>query len=328
MSARDAGLDRVRGAAIVLVVAGHVWRGLAGDGLLANTPAFRAIDAAVYLFHMPVFFLLAGLFFAPPRAPRPFLARWAARLVWPFLLWSWIEGAAHAAWGAPMGAWGILGYPWPPKSVFWFLAALAFIQVLVWAARRLPPQAAAALLVGLSAAMVAGIVPDPGLGMLWLGLVHLPWFAAGYLIGAERVPRLTGRPALALPGAVLFAAGQALAFTAGLAAAPLFYLATGLATAGFVLAVANLPARLPALERLGPLTMPIYVSHVIFAAAVRVALQIAGVTSVPVHLVAGVAAGIAGPLLLWSVAHRLGLAAALGLGGAGRARMAQAGAAS
>ena len=55
-------VDRSKGFAIFLVVFGHVWRGLESAGLL-QPDLFRAVDARIYAFHMPLFFLLAGLFF-------------------------------------------------------------------------------------------------------------------------------------------------------------------------------------------------------------------------------------------------------------------------
>ena len=40
---------------IILVVFGHVWRGINAKGLLTNNITFLLIDDLVYSFHMPLF---------------------------------------------------------------------------------------------------------------------------------------------------------------------------------------------------------------------------------------------------------------------------------
>ena len=50
-------------AAILLVVLGHVWRGLAFGGLVPEG-LFEAVDMRLYAFHMPVFFAASGFFLA------------------------------------------------------------------------------------------------------------------------------------------------------------------------------------------------------------------------------------------------------------------------
>jgi fucose 4-O-acetylase-like acetyltransferase len=45
MSQRISGFDAVKGAAISLVVIGHVWRGLRTDNLIPDTVKFERDDA-------------------------------------------------------------------------------------------------------------------------------------------------------------------------------------------------------------------------------------------------------------------------------------------
>ena len=53
-------LDAARGIGIALVVFGHVLRGLFGAQIAAD-PYWKIIDYTIYTFHMPLFFLLAGV---------------------------------------------------------------------------------------------------------------------------------------------------------------------------------------------------------------------------------------------------------------------------
>ena len=48
-------VNNAKGLGIILVVFGHVWRGINAKGLLNNT-TFLFIDDLVYSFHMPLFF--------------------------------------------------------------------------------------------------------------------------------------------------------------------------------------------------------------------------------------------------------------------------------
>jgi uncharacterized membrane protein YcfT len=64
---------------------------------------------------------------------------------------------------------------------------------------------------------------------------------------------------------------------------------------------------------LGRHSMPIYVAHVIFAAGARVALSALGTQNIAIHFAAGAAAGIVGPLVLYSAAKKLRADALLGL---------------
>ena len=67
MSQRIDGFDVVKAVAILFVVIGHTWRGLNTAGMIPDAALFARIDAAIYLFHMPVFFFLSGLFFSARR---------------------------------------------------------------------------------------------------------------------------------------------------------------------------------------------------------------------------------------------------------------------
>jgi fucose 4-O-acetylase-like acetyltransferase len=53
---------RAKGVGIFLVVLGHTLRGLDSSRIIADNGAFRSVDSWIYSFHMPLFFLLSGLF--------------------------------------------------------------------------------------------------------------------------------------------------------------------------------------------------------------------------------------------------------------------------
>jgi fucose 4-O-acetylase-like acetyltransferase len=55
-------VDTAKGTGIILVVYGHVIRGLHSAAIVSEQ-MFYFSDTLVYSFHMPLFFVLAGLFF-------------------------------------------------------------------------------------------------------------------------------------------------------------------------------------------------------------------------------------------------------------------------
>ena len=80
---RDASIDVARGIAIVLVVLGHN---------RALSLAWPALVAAIFLFHVPLFFLLSGRVLRPEQPLRA-VPRLARRLLAPFLLAAMLVGA-------------------------------------------------------------------------------------------------------------------------------------------------------------------------------------------------------------------------------------------
>ena len=105
-------VDVARGLGIILVVYAHALRGhfpldvvagMGAPGLAASGLGWAvAQDRAIYAFHMPLFFMLSGLFLWPSvgRGRGKFLtSRWW-QMIWPYLLWSTISAASGAGPGA------------------------------------------------------------------------------------------------------------------------------------------------------------------------------------------------------------------------------------
>jgi uncharacterized membrane protein YcfT len=55
-------VDAAKGFAIILVVFGHVLGGMMARGWLDPEGPFRQLYNYIYLFHMPLFFMISGLF--------------------------------------------------------------------------------------------------------------------------------------------------------------------------------------------------------------------------------------------------------------------------
>lgn len=86
-------VNRAKGIGILLVVLGHVLRGLNNAGIFVGS-IFNNIDYAIYTFHMPLFFFLSGIFFLKSlkkRRLKSFLKDKINILLYLYILWSIIQ---------------------------------------------------------------------------------------------------------------------------------------------------------------------------------------------------------------------------------------------
>lgn len=329
-------LDLARGVGIILVVFGHTWRGLETSFLIPQDYGFETVDRAIYLFHMPLFFLLAGLSmsglsFAGRSRPDfgRFLSGRAQRLLWPLALWTYIfiglQAAAQGASHASVGFDALLRLPLPPYQHLWFLWALFLLQLVGVAVLRAPLGGAgrAAALIALGCLPLMGVIDFPSDWAPYLGPArsHLPAFALGLLVGEAairaRAPGvLAGIAALVALGLCIVVDHMAGLENSGrralgvVAAAAAVFAMRALARPR---ETSGAPSRLAEqLAWLGRASMAIYLMHVVLSSAVRAFLLAMGVRDFGLHLTLGFAAGLVGSLIALAIARRLKLTGLLG----------------
>lgn len=131
-------VDVAKGLGIVLVVAGHVIGGLIDANVVPEADWFRPGLLAIYLFHMPLFFLLSGLFIVVriDRGQDRFLREIGRGIVWPYFLWGFLQTLvaylASSYTNIPIhDVWPELGKMFThPPAQFWFLYGLLVAQIL------------------------------------------------------------------------------------------------------------------------------------------------------------------------------------------------------
>jgi fucose 4-O-acetylase-like acetyltransferase len=96
-------VDTAKGLGIILVVFGHVLRGLLNNNIMTRTPIAQFVDAWIYTFHMPLFFFLSGLFlFRSTRKPwKEFTSDKIRTIAYPYFVWSAITITIKSALGGP-----------------------------------------------------------------------------------------------------------------------------------------------------------------------------------------------------------------------------------
>ena len=130
-------VDYAKGIGIILVVYGHLLSSGYHAGLAIPQHFFELSDSIVYSFHMPLFFLLAGLFVESSlqkRGPREYLKDKLLRIAYPYFIWSILQMSVEVLFssqtqrGASIS--DILAIAYRPWGQFWFIYALFLMHVV------------------------------------------------------------------------------------------------------------------------------------------------------------------------------------------------------
>jgi len=317
---RNLWVDYAKGVGIILVVYGHVARGVYNAKIPLDAFVFSTVDSVIYTFHMPLFFFLSGLFFYESLAKRKwagFIAGKIDSIVYPYIVWSILQGSLEVALGhftnGNVTIQDVLSLIWHPRAQFWFLYSL--FQVLVLAS-ALYFKRNKYYFFGISVLASTGYLLEIGYGRFIIVTAILPnfcFFSFGVLYREVGEVLFRHRNKLLLPllaaclwGQWYFHVVLDVTHTSSGMSKLLLATASILCVCTFcqVISVMNIPV----LSALGRGSMVIYLAHVLAAAAVRILLQtFLGVQSPSVHLALGVIAGLGGPLVLNAIGGRLGL---------------------
>ena len=321
-------VDVARGVGITLVVLGHVLRGLHDAGLIGDGPVFARVDAAIYLFHMPLFFALSGMFFERGMLRRGIWKSIPPRiesLLYPILVWSYVLAlskiVAGSAASTPVGSWwDVLMYPFPPKDIFWFLWAMFAIQTIAsFAVALRPDRVGHGLLMAASCALCLIVPLETWPYLVGVVVEFLPYFALGLLLNFLGREPVNSAWLLAVSiGA--FGLAEAALFVFPDVSGTVYLVLRILATVGVLGALSWIGSRqlssnaLGFVAYFGASSMAIYVMHTIVTSFVRTMLLRLGVDALTVHIVVATAPGILIPCAALWVIDRLNVRRLVGLG--------------
>lgn len=310
MNDRNLWVDYAKAIGILLVVYGHVVRGLIGAGIIeAHLPRWLLVDSVLYSFHMPLFFFLSGLFFwrsLGNRGGSGLVFNKIDTIFYPFVLWSLLQGGIEVALSrytnGDLGMAKVLSLLWDPRAQFWFLWALFFSFLLaVLLIRRETLQVPVFF-----AAVALYLVEGAGVWMDSFKFVaeNLVFFIAGILFSRVRhlAERHTGL--LAFAGslafvllAYIFHAVLGLTYDDRGLASLLLAFAGILMTAGLCMLLAR--RSIGWLLALGALSMPIYLMHILAGSGARVVLgRVFGSEDPALHVVVGCLVGVLAPVVV------------------------------
>jgi fucose 4-O-acetylase-like acetyltransferase len=317
-SARIPWIDAAKGYGILLVVVGHVLRGLAVSNLITS-PAFGVVDTWIYAFHMPLFFLLSGILLTNSYK-KPFQVFFADKLrkiVYPYLIWSVLTVVVKAPLAPevhyPRHFSDLSSIFYKPFGQFWFLYVLFILSIVAGLLLKLGMRPWLLLL--LACVTYPGALPlgSTGLKPVDIAKLYSIYIVLGVMLGQSRwLALLSG-----FRSRWLFTVSTAGFFAVGVFAYwadenSLSWLRVMLALVGIsaVVALSLITIKCKAgrlFELLGRYSLEIFVAHVASAGAVRVIMQeFLHIYDPTMHILFGVLGGLFGPMALATICDRAG----------------------
>lgn len=306
---------------MVLVVFGHAAIGAIGAGL--NSGTLERLIAAIYAVHMPVFFFISGLLSTSLIASRPvpFGTRFGVRIVWPYLLWSLVLISAHFAMrnytNSDMQSFRPYTILWQPPAVMWFLYYLGIGVILARILAGCRAEVSVALATFLIAASYAlPIVPNE--------VRFIGFFLVGTILSHARFNH--PMPSWVVYGAVTVILPSTFGLTTAnldirgsYPASEIWLLPLAIAAPVLMIGIGrffslNMPnsSIVAMLENIGRNTMPIFVTHILITAGVRIAMLRAGIDDWGLIITLATVLGVALPLVAARIASAAGIAKWLG----------------
>jgi fucose 4-O-acetylase-like acetyltransferase len=316
-------IDVARGIGIILVVYGHVLRGLLGAGVFSSSNPLFSSDYAIYTFHMPLFFLLAGLHVdhSMAKGGDRFLLSKLRTIAYPYMLWSTIQGTVQLIFPSYLNSSRSLAslgtILWRPFGQFWFLYVLFVCHIFALLFSRQRRLLAG---VALFAYCLSMYIKNP----FWNPILYmLPFYIVGIFLGRHVNHWRPNLKSIFISGSFCaFLLTFAIHFgrtASGGVVSSFFSLPAAVSGIALICILSQLIVcankRLSSvLTVIGLMSMTIYILHVMAASGVRIALIHAGVRDWAEQLVIGVIAGVGLPMIAHAIFQRLGLLGVLGLG--------------
>lgn len=313
-NARIEWIDVAKGLGIILVVLAHVLAGISVGSM--KEPLFDRAASFINTFHMPIFFVLAGVF-APRAVKKPATVFWTDKLMgltYPYLVWAVLQVGIQILMtrytNTPMTGQDFYTIFYRPPMQFWFLYSL-FLDFVVY--RIISTGGGSArtfFFISLLLAVTINLWNLDDTSVLGRIRDNLPYFALGAMLSPS-ILRLDLVPSWILGNIVV----SGFSFTAvicnlDISSVPRLVVMLCLPIFGVssIYALAALLVRwqmTALLTYLGQMSLEIYLAHVLAYSGTRIfLLRGLGITATPVHLLCGVIAGLGLPILLAIIAKK------------------------
>ncbi len=313
MKARTDWVDYAKAIGIILVVYGHVARGLFNVGIDISEDLYQLADSIVYSFHMPLFFFLSGLFFYHSFVKRGGFGLAFNKIdtiVYPYLLWSLLQGGIEVIFSNyTSGSVSILDIlkVWEPRAQFWFLYALFFVFLSAIFVYSCVSEKYTIIVLLLSGVLYITQTKFPYIQILAFINDNFVFFVLGIVFVKYKIDEMFSPLVVLLVSMVAFVIAQYLFH--------IFFdktyidkgLGSLLLSCISILFVVFLSITLSKctgrfFASLGAASMAIYLMHILAGSGIRIVLsKVFGVESFAIHLFAGCLFGLLLPLLAFQI---------------------------
>lgn len=323
MEQRNEWVDYAKAIGIILVVYGHVARGVFNADIAIPQSFYAITDSIIYSFHMPLFFFLSGLFFMSSLAKRGGFKLTLSKIdtvFYPFIVWSILQGSIEVFLSnytnGSLSFAEVFSFLWAPRGQFWFLYALFFIfifaAILFFCLQKILKiktdkiASACIFILAIVLYLYPTILPD-NVVFRYLG-DNFVFFAFGILFTQfYRAEQLATYVQLLLMACLFIIAQVIFHFILDMNYANKGSLSLLLALVSilFITSLSLYLAKKPnkIWIYIGTSSMAIYLMHILAGSGIRVIMKsFLGIDSYIVHLVAGTVVGLLAPLLaLWFI---------------------------
>lgn len=311
---REVWVDAVKVLACVLVVLGHFSQSMVRSGYVPGDAIYGWFQMTIYTFHVPLFFICSGYLYqryskvGSVRTWGLNVVKKALALGIPYVFFTTVTVGLKALAGDSVNSPAddllttLLAEPTAP---YWYLYTLFFLFVVTPTVSGVAPSAVLLAVFGaLKALSLLGLadgLPFAVASVMGFGV----WFAAGMCLQSIGWKAYLGKAAGV--GGLVFLPASVAVYDFGLGAWAEFLVgcAACVCVVGAGRALFPGGTKPKVLESCARYTMPVYLMHTIFAAGLRVALSVAGVHSVPVHILIGLLISFAGPVAAMAAMSRV-----------------------
>ena len=307
---REIWVDYVKVFACVFVVLGHFFQSMTISGILPAGALYNWFNYSVQQFHVPLFFICSGYLFSKYSSVRTLgeykrnIYKKALNLGVPYLFFSTVSWVMKTVFSSSVNS--EVGPLWyslfvSPILGYWFLYCLLLI-FMISPTIKTKKEGAVLLVIALIMRVVWIFTGDFTFIEASAVLRYFIWFVIGGILSRFDLTAIFKNKAMTACGfilAALFIAGSIAVSKLGLKNG-FIDLALGLIMCfGVIFVIGGLFYNKESRFFLSfsKYTLPIYVMHTIFAAALRIALVKLGVTMPAVHIVLGLAICFAGPII-------------------------------
>ncbi|WP_421672852.1 acyltransferase family protein [Raoultella terrigena] len=321
---RDTWVDYAKALGIILVVTGHVNRGLYSSGIYVSKEFFSLFDSIIYTFHMPLFFFLSGLFFIKSidkNGKKKFFINKLDTIFYPYVLWSLLQGGIEVVLSKYTNSKteliDVLSFLIYPRAQFWFLYALFMVFIvagLIYYKNNFNKLLPIAIIVSFFAYIFTNII-GKSFHIDYISN-YIVFFFIGCLyskITTEKSISFTPNWILLLALFITFCAIEYI-FHIKL---KLTYADTGMMT--FIIAMTGITftsllsmrlslMRIKPLETIGTLSMVIYLVHILAGSGSRIILsKFFHIHNWYIQIICGTIIGIAAPIIFYAITKRLNI---------------------